>query len=259
MKNLIAGFVVFAVASLANYAFSQTGFLYAGQTEGFRVSAEAELEYYPDTLWLVGGISTEGLSVEEAMKENARIFSEVEKVLKDKLFKKYTIKIFPVNIGRAGRPYEIRRKQATGFKVDRWLFIKKSKVTKKNIDRVLNNVTAVMDTLTKAGVNMWGFEGNFSDTGKALWYGIPDYKNYADEVKRQAYSKLEDVKNKEIFNARVKTGELISICSSESFTNKTNWMNAKKSILPDCPLSNIFKKLKITGVVHAVYKLNNSE
>jgi len=226
---------------------------------GFTVVSEAEVECYPDTLWVVFGISTEGLSVEEAMSENKRVFEGVEKVLNGKEFKDYKLKMFPVKIGKAGTSYEIRQKKVLGFKVDRWIRLERKGVNQENVDKMVSGVSKIMDILSKAGVTEWGIERSYGSAGKAIWYGVMDKEKYEIAAKKKAYAKLAEAKNREVKNSGVKIKQLKSLKSaSYSKTSYYSGMN-QSGILPVCPLSDVYRELKIKGSVYATYEIEEAE
>ena len=242
------------VAVDVNQLFAEGELSKEPSENGFSVRSKVEIYCYPDTLWIVCGIYSDGLSVDEALAENESNFERLKKTLNGKEFKNYKIKFFPVSIGQAGSSYEIRQKKSFGFKVNRQIVLEQKNINEKNIDAIMLETAKSIDILSKSGVNSWGLERNLSETGKAVYFGLTDKEKYEDEAKKKAYQKLESEKEKEVKIAGVKIKKLKSL-ESKSSGLRDFYTIREGDILSEGLRSSIFKEFKIIGYVNAVYEI----
>jgi len=242
------------VAVDVNQLFAAGEFGKESPENGFSICSKAEVYCYPDTLWIVCGIFSEGLSVDESLTENESNFERLKKTLNGKEFKKYRKEIFPVSIGQAGSSYEIRQRKSFGFKVNRQIILEQKNINEKNIDAVMLETAKTIDILSKSGVNNWGLERSYTAAGKAVYFGLTDKEKYENEAKEKAYQKLESEKEKEIKIAGIKIKKLKSLESKSSGLRDFNTLR-EGDILPEGLRSSIFKEFKIVGYVNAVYEI----
>ncbi|MBI5574649.1 MAG: SIMPL domain-containing protein [Elusimicrobia bacterium] len=244
----------FLAVSFVVPVFAEGEFSKEPSENGFSVCSKAEVYCYPDTLWIVCGIYSDGLSVDEALAENESNFERLKKTLNGKEFKNYKMKFFPVSIGQAGSSYEIRRKKSFGFKVNRQIVLEQKNINEKNIDAIMLGTAKTIDILSKSGVNNWGLERNYTETGTAVYFGLTDKEKHEDKAKKEAYQKLESEKEKEVKIAGVKIKKLKSL-ESKSSGLRDFYTIREGDILSEGLRSSIFKEFKIIGYVNAVYEI----
>ncbi len=217
------------------------------------VTSKGKVKVTPDVAYLLLGVKTQALSVQEALKENNRIMDLVIKELKAKGIKGENIRVIGPVMRRAGRAY-FQREAPTGFEVAKKIIVTLDKIGS-DPDKMGERVAEIIDGTTKAGANIWGKEKGYDPRERpCILFSVKEVEKYREQALERALAKAKPEVEKIAANKGLKIKKIKSISKWKPVSGPDSWWErGYGKDLPEGPKVDSLKDIEISVSVRVTY------
>ncbi len=217
----------------------------------YKVSVNSEVNFLPDTVWLICGINTEGFNIKTACDENRKIYSKVKRLFEQKEFNKYIKLIFePITNIK-----ESMNKDHREYSIERWIILERREIKSENIEEVMSDISIFIDKLNSAGVNMWGDPGS-SKKDAMTFFGCLHYKQYERRACLAGLKKLEKQKEEDEKSMGVILTPDRSKPRFQGFRPSVS-SSSVFSMLPSCPKTTRYEEIPVKVSIYSYYNISD--
>jgi len=252
LRIVIALVLISALAFIPTIAKTQTSESNE-EEQTISVTSKGKVKVTPDVAYLLSGVKTQALSVQEALKENNRIMALVTKELKAKGIKNENIRVIGPVMSRAGRTY-FQREAPTGFEVSKKVIVTLDKIGS-DPDKMGERVAEIIDGATKAGANVWGREEGYDPRKKpCVLFSVKEVEKYREQALEKALAEARPQAEKIAASKGLKIKKIKSISKWKHAPGPDSWWEkGYGKDLPEGPKINALNDIEISVSIRVSY------